>query len=562
MAGQKNRNTSIAAPLLPLQLFAALAPYLTGLFYEWQSALASLFLLAYLLFCHRRRGCLCLRKNSTLSALLLLEAFMLLGALWGTDTGASVFGFVKFLPLPLFALCLMQLEPDERPRVLAFLPASAAGMLVLSLGLGQLPALRDFFYVNSRLAGFFGYPNVFAAYCLLAILFMVPRLGEKKWYWPCAACAAAGIALSGSRTTFILFVAAVVCCLILYKERKTRVILGGGLVAFLCVTLLYALLTGNFSSIGRYLTGSLSSSTLLGRLLYDWDALPMILRHPLGLGYLGYWYTQGSFQTGVYSVMNVHNELFQLLLDVGWIPTAAILWAFGKSLLSERMDRSGRLMLIFAFLHSMLDFDFQFVAYACLLLPLMETGEPVPARPSRTMCAIIAGLLACVALYFGGTTALYYGGYTDAALRLWPSYTQASLVKLQQADSVEEMEGRAQTILKTNASVSLAWSARARCAYASGDFGTMISCKKEAIRLARYSLEEYLDYFDMLEVGIALYTQAGDAEGAEICREHLLAIPSMLQAVLEDTSSLAWQIDDKPALELPAEYEARLEAIA
>ena len=46
---------------------------------------------------------------------------------------------------------------------------------------------------------------------------------------------------------------------------------------------------------GRFLTTSLHSSTLLGRLLYAQDALPVILRHPFGLGYRSYTYMQGSF---------------------------------------------------------------------------------------------------------------------------------------------------------------------------------------------------------------------------------------------------------------------------
>lgn len=53
-------------------------------------------------------------------------------------------------------------------------------------------------------------------------------------------------------------------------------------------------MTGNMQSIGRYLTISLSSSTFLGGLLYVKDAVIPILTNPLGLGYQGYGYEQGS----------------------------------------------------------------------------------------------------------------------------------------------------------------------------------------------------------------------------------------------------------------------------
>ena len=51
----------------------------------------------------------------------------------------------------------------------------------------------------------------------------------------------------------------------------------------------------------------------------------------------------------------------------------------------------------------------------------------------------------------------------------------------------------------------------------------------------------YLDYFDMLAVGIQMYEQAGNSPSAAYCRQRLEAIPDMMRKALEDTSSLAWK---------------------
>ena len=92
-------------------------------------------------------------------------------------------------------------------------------------------------------------------------------------------------------------------------RKRLRIPLMLLLAACVAAALLFVAITGNQDTIGRFLTISLESSTLMGRLLYYRDVLPVILKHPFGLGYMGYYYAQGGFQTGVYATKFVHNEL-------------------------------------------------------------------------------------------------------------------------------------------------------------------------------------------------------------------------------------------------------------
>ena len=89
----------------------------------------------------------------------------------------------------------------------------------------------------------------------------------------------------------------------------------------------------------------------------------------------------------------------------------------------------------------------------------------------------------------------------------------------------------------------------------------MIQYKLKAISLSRYEREEYLDYFDMLCVGVQLYSSMGDNNSAAVCIERLKEIPVMMEEVLEGTDKLAWKIKDKPELTLPEEYLDALEDI-
>lgn len=548
-------------PLLPMGIFFAASLCAAGLFYEAASCAATVFLLLWLVFVWRKNGVLRLPKTATALAMAVLALFFLLTALWGVDHGMALLGFVKFLPLPLFCVAAAQLDPSGRRSLLELIPPIGAVMTLASFALGQISAWRGLFFVNDRLAGFLQYPNTFALLLLLGVIVLAVREKQTVWSGLCMALLLAGIFLSGSRTTLALLVLAAVT-LAAVGRGKRRWIPVGAVAALLLAAGIYAALTGDTSAVGRYLTASLSSSTLLGRLLYFRDALPVILRHPFGLGYLGYFYLQGSFQTGVYSVQNIHNELLQLLLDVGWVPTGLMLIALVKSLRPGGNGLRERMMTAFICLHCMMEFDMQFVAMGFVLILTMDAAaeRTVPVR-SRAVILGTGCAAAALSLYLGVANGLYYAGRYQAAASLYPGYTNAWVQLLPQAEDAERMGALAERVLRLNDSVSLAHSAKARAAYASGDFNAVIREKQRAIALSRYRLEEYLDYFDMLAVGVQLYRQAGASEDVDYCLEQLAAIPDMLAEAEAKASSLAWRIDEKPELTLPAEYASALEAL-
>ena len=584
---QQYLTNSSAAPLGPLWIFLLVIPFLGGGFYEPVSGLCSIFLIGYLTYCRKKAGGLTLYWNLVLISTVALAAFYGLSVLWAVDTGMAFLGFVKFLPMPLFVLAVLQLQKEERERLLTAVPISGTAMTLLSFGLGQLPALRQYLFVNERLAGFFQYPNTFALYLLAGVLLLLedgkPGLGNRTKRASGLLVLLFGIALSGSRTVFFLLAVVLLAIAVLSKEKYLRYLVLILFAVLIGVTAVYALVTGNLSTVGRYLTSSFGSSTLLGRILYAKDALPVILKHPFGLGYMGYFYTQGSFQTGVYSVRNVHNELLQLFLDIGWIPAVLFAAAVGKSLFSRGKGLTKRLLLVVILVHCLLDFDLQFLAVGFVLILAVDleperTGmtqkKGKKKKRSRADTAgkyrlkdwlVLLGtgiLLSAVSLWIGIASLVYYCGNYELAVNIYPGYTEGWTALLTQAENVSEMERLADKILSQNESVSLAYSAKARAAYAEGDFGEMILNKQQAIALSRYELAEYLDYFDMLYVGIQLYTANGDMESAVYCRDCLLEIPNMLDDVLDNSSSIAWEIRDKPELELPEEYLEILEYLA
>jgi len=538
---------------LPLLLLVQLAPFGLGLFYEAWCALSALVLLGWLFRQDRRGLRLRLSPGVIASAALLLG--LLGGGLWGVDRGAALPGTVKFLPAALFALCCTALDDTQRERLLAPLPFTAAGMVLLSVLLGQIPALRGFFYYgDSRLTGFFQYPNSFAAYLLLAAALAAGRERLRRIDAVCLAVLCGGIVLTGSRAVAALLLLTLTALCLLARERKKRLALAVLLLAAAGLGLFLVVRKAGTESMFARLSGD---SSLLGRLLFWRDALPVVLRHPLGLGYLGYRFRLGSFQTGAYAVMHAHNALLELLLDAGWVPAGLFVWAIARGL--RRAGRERRVAITALLAHSLFDFDMQFVALLLFLLLLIEGGEGKAAalRPKRLTPWLVLPALLC--LWIGAAAALSSLGAPQAAAALYPGCSQAQLLLLAGADSAEAMDAAADRLLTHNEAAALAWSAKARAAFSRGDFAAVIACKRRALALAKYDLAEYLDYADMLRIGEELYAAAGDTYSAAVCREEYRSIPALLDAVLDKTSPLAWKLETPPELTLPPDYAWLLE---
>ncbi len=166
--------------------------------------------------------------------------------------------------------------------------------------------------------------------------------------------------------------------------------------------------------------------------------------------------------------------------------------------------------------------------------------------------AVIASTVALslVCVFIGLSCFSQHMNNPEHALKFYPLNTTAKIDLLMQADTPEEMDELADSILKQNKSVSIAYSAKAKVAFSRGDFATLIENKLKAIELARYSIEEYKDFDYMLTIGTDLYRKAGDRESAAYCMELRNNIPDMLESLREKTSPLAYKIDDKPVFEL------------
>lgn len=266
-------------------------------------------------------------------------------------------------------------------------------MTLFSFVMMQFSIFEKSVSVAGRLAGFFQYPNTYALFMLICLVIAVDKLNWDKidWLW----CAYAGIAvfgiiMSGSRTVLLLMlVLGAWYCVKRKLPGKVLLMAAGGCAVL--VVLLWSTGVGKEVLIRVFST---NGSTFWGRLLYMKDAAGMILTHPFGLGYYGYHYLQTSCQTGVYSVVSVHNELLQLLLDVGILPAILFYGMLVKSCISKNVSGRNRLLLLIVILHSLFDYDFQFLVIGMVVILLLEDEnvKEIPISWFTRICSLFAAI--------------------------------------------------------------------------------------------------------------------------------------------------------------------------
>lgn len=545
-----------------IKMTVFLVPFLIGIYHEFLSAVVAVFLMIFLL-------CIIIKEkklNIEISLpFIFVSVFLLLyliAEFWAVDKGMNIFGFVKFFPLLPFSVILMQTDDAQKNEIKNVIPYSAAVMTVTSFAMSFIPAIGNYFTVSDRLGGFFQYPNTFALFALIGLEILATKAVVK---WQDAVLAVVllfGILASGSRTVFVLTVCALILLTVFANNRKTRISLVLMMLVGAVGVSIYIFKTGNMENIGRFLTTSLTESTFMGRLLYYKDAFFEIITHPFGLGYMGYYYTQSSFQTGVYSVMFVHNDLLQIMLDVGWIPAILFVCTLAKAFLRKGPSICTRMVIFTVFAHIMLDFDLQFVSIFMILL-LFSDSKPLATYEIKSFSEIITAvvLIIPVCLYFGIASFAYFVKDYNTAVSIYPAYTSAHLKLLTQEETADLVEERADKILSLNKEVSLAYSAKALCAFSQGDIQSMIEYKRIALEKAPYQIDEYEDYAKMLIIGYDLYIKNSDSASANYCKMELLNIQDLLNEVKAGTDPLAWKIDDKPQLELSDEIKSEISSL-
>ncbi len=549
--------------LLFLKIIIILSSFLIGGYHLAVSCGISVLLLLYMLyvsFTEREKSKM--QIGLTVVSIVILVVSYLLVTIWAIDRGTAIYGFFKILPVGLFALIVSSYDKSKRMELLECIPLTAAVNGILAYALSFIPALSDYFLVAERLGGFFQSPNAFAVFCLAGIIVLMTseKINAKKWVLTVVLMLL--VFLTGSRTGFIFLVFTISFLVFTIKNKKAKRNILLALSGIIVLSIIIVFVTDSVQTVGRFLTISLESSTFLGRLLYYLDAIPVIFKNPLGLGYYGYYFSQGSFQTGVYSVAFVHNSILQFLLDVGFIPTILFVSALGVSLFSKNSNLRQKLLILVVFGHSLFDFDLEFTAVFLVLVLAMdfEALNKKELPYDKIVVSIVSSVFILTSVYFGFVNTLYLLDEYKAVEKIYGFDTLSKVQLIIQEKDITLLEEYANDVINNNGYLAIAYDVKANAAYKKGDFEKVVEYKDKALECAPYSLEEYTDYCDKMIVGISLYEDFGDTYSVEFCKNKLVSVKEKAEKTKEKTSALGWKIYDKPQLELPANYIKAIKA--
>ena len=269
--------------------------------------------LMYISFVIKRRQYLIIEdtQGKFYKIIILISGFI--SVLVGIDKGESIYGFLRLCVYLIVGIAVQQIREKDRRRILLSIPVLGIVLSICSLFHNSVIFQHWIALPTGRLAGPFEYPNTMALFLLLGVI-IVEHL-EKCGKYIVQLLLIVGVIATGSRTIFV-----VLCIFLLYRyvqcrgRNKTFITFMIVVSLIVCITVVFE---QNLQGLSRFMRININSSTLQGRLLYWEDAIRMLIKHPFGLGYMGYFYLQQAEQTGVYSVRFVHNEWLQWMLDYG-----------------------------------------------------------------------------------------------------------------------------------------------------------------------------------------------------------------------------------------------------
>lgn len=541
-------SNSLELRIFSLMLF--LFPFLLGLFFEFTAAFTGIVLSLFLCFLVIRKKTLRLALNFNSILLLLVFFSYLLVIPWSVDWGMSLIGWVKFSVPILFMLVVMQFEEAEIRKSYAVIPLVGIIMVILSVIAYFIPFLADILIDAGRLGGFFQYPNTFALFLMIGMLILLENKPSEPGTMIQLVILTLGIILTGSRISLVMLVILFLFYALSNKAlRKTVLLLAGGSLLVVSLFLISGL---DFNTINRLTEILTNPSTLLGRFLYARDGLLMLLENPLGVGYLGYYYLQPQYQTGVYTVKFIHNTLLQLGLDAGIPAMLAFIAVCFNSFFHSQMKRLDKLIFIVILAHSFLDMDFQYLVIVFIFIMTLSFGERKSYLNRKWLGLTISILVILTGFYTYFLIALSndYLGKQNTAYQMMPFDTEIKIYALSQAGTTEAVTYWADSILSSNQTISLAYKGKAMVAAEEKNYEDMFFYMKQSINWNPYDLGDYQFLLAKLSETMTYYNAQGDLANVKKYAEIALDIPNQLDAMKTRTSWLGTKITDQPELEL------------
>ena len=506
------------------------------------------------------------KKNYILWIPTFMVIWSMVVSYWALDVSENILGIMRGVTMLLWMYRCFLMSEEEKKKCFVITPYLGAAMVVVGMVSLINEQSASFFWQARRFGGFFQYSNTCALFLLLGIVILVQQFNLRNtakigkisksadstvikkhiMNFVVTGLLLAGIFMTGSRSVLLLLAGWGVYTAVRIKKLRIPVLLI--IMGSFGIAYAYGLIAGDTQNIARIFTLFSSNSTILGRVLYDIDALSLALKYPLGLGYMGYYYMQPAVQTGVYTTMFVHNDFLQLLVDYGFVALSAGLIYLGYQVLRGKQDAQKKELLILILMAVFVDFHLQYMSIFMFLILCLDLGEKGGLKKRKELREnyIFCGITLIAAGYFTIAFGTHYLGNDSVALAMFPGYTKAQTEALNMCTDKESAVSLADNILTHNEYISEAYHVKVYAAAMDKEYMKAMEYMDKSLAIRRYDVETYRAYDELLTEMIRNCNEMGRTEDVEALTEYKNNLPKMLADIEAKTHPIAFKLRDVP----------------
>ncbi|MCT4545153.1 MAG: O-antigen ligase family protein [Vallitalea sp.] len=456
---------------------------------------------------------------------------------YAIDKGMAFMGFFKVLVAYLFYLMIMQSQINKKIYMKSI---SVSGIIISFISILSffIPSLSKEFLQKGRLGSFFQYPNTFALFLIVCIIFIIGQEKNKYYYnilgisfmWAC-------ILLTFSRSMYIISLGTIITCIIYNKKKFKSILMAFGIGTGIW----YFIMTSSSLSnvFNRIQETSTKTSEWLTRLLYYKDSFTIMKHYPFGTGHLGYYYIQRIYQTGAtYYVKYIHSNVLQIVMDIGIIGFLLVVIFFINNTFSKNLSFYEKLAVVVIFGHGAIDFDWQFLVVGFLIILIInkDNAKMKTLNIPRKLIFFVGLIIISIYGYMGvGSYYAYIEDY-EKSLSLYPYNTEAKikLVKKYKDEDKDRAYTLAEEIISRNKFATYAFITKRDIDYENKNFMEAYKSAKRIIYLNPLNINHVEIYASIVLERAKKYIEEKDIQSAIKELEKILAIPYYMDGLAKD----------------------------
>lgn len=547
-------NSKMSKILFAILLFF---PFFVGGYYVFYSAAVGIVLLIALLVHIFKTKSIKYSKSFTFFVLLFMSVMYFLTKFWAVDKSMSIHGFVKFFTAFLFTLAIIQISREERQQLLYSVPITAVIMTVFTELMGFTEFGRNRFYDNiGDLHGAFEYANAFAIYLLIAFIIALCSNIKIPFKLVTIVVCAYGIYKSNSRAVWmisaVMLVLIVLCYVFKNVSKSTRKLIVILIFLFGVLSFIILYRFGIVEKVFNYIN---TDGSFNERYLYYTDTLRYILKHPFGKGAYAFYFAQSKFQSAYYYAIDVHCDLLQYAIEIGVIPALLFAVVVVKQLFSKQTSLLQKLVMTAIMLHSLFDYDLQFISILFVLLlcfdyPNIQEKEV----DSKLIPTVIVSVFAVLYVVIGLSAFCNYMGDHQKSVYYYKN-TPSLIILMQSTNDKQSAYVIAQEILKRNDSVYEPNNVMANIYSADNKYGKAIKQMELVIEKDPRTMQHYRDYIDLLVKANKYYEERGETEKSQNCKNKIASVDDMIMELKENTATRGILYGRKQNFEIGKKYK-------